>query len=200
MVLLEINNLRKSFQAPDGSIRTVIDVAEFRIDASAQVAVSGESGSGKTTLLNLIAGILKPDSGRILLAGREMSALRETDRDRLRATTLGYIFQSFNLLQGYSCLENVLLGMAFGPGVDLGYARELLERVGLKDHLRHRPRELSTGQQQRVAVAPCPRQSTQTRPCRRTNRKSGPHQCPSIARPDPNRLSGDSRGPADRQS
>ena len=153
MVLLEINNLRKSFQAPDGSIRTVIDVAEFRIDASAQVAVSGESGSGKTTLLNLIAGILKPDSGRILLAGREMSALRETDRDRLRATTLGYIFQSFNLLQGYSCLENVLLGMAFGPGVDRGYARELLERVGLKDHLRHRPRELSTGQQQRVAVA-----------------------------------------------
>ncbi|MHB1306571.1 MAG: ABC transporter ATP-binding protein [Limisphaerales bacterium] len=153
MALLEINELRKSFRAPDGSIRTVIDVAEFRIDAAAQLALSGESGSGKTTLLNLIAGILKPDSGRIVIAGCEMSALRETNRDRLRATTLGYIFQSFNLLQGYTCLENVLLGMAFGPGANRGYAQELLERVGLKDHLRHRPRELSTGQQQRVAVA-----------------------------------------------
>lgn len=82
-----------------------------------------------------------------------MSALNEAGRDRLRASTIGYIFQSFNLLQGYTCLENVLLGMSFGVGVDRSYARELLRRVGLADRMRHYPRQLSTGQQQRVAVA-----------------------------------------------
>ncbi len=115
--------------------------------------MSGESGSGKTTFLNLIAGILKPDSGTITLAGTKMTALREPARDRLRATRIGYIFQTFNLLQGYTCLENVLLGMSFGPGADAGFAKSLLERVGLGQRLRHYPRQLSTGQQQRVAVA-----------------------------------------------
>jgi putative ABC transport system ATP-binding protein len=115
--------------------------------------MSGESGSGKTTLLHLIAGILKPDSGSIMLAGQEMSALGEPARDRLRATAIGYIFQTFNLLQGYTCLENVLLGMSFGPGADREFARALLTRVGLDQRLQHHPRQLSTGQQQRVAVA-----------------------------------------------
>jgi ABC-type lipoprotein export system ATPase subunit len=101
----------------------------------------------------MIAGILKPDSGSITLAGREMSALSEPGRDRLRATTIGYIFQTFNLLQGYTCLENVLLGMSFGPGADRAFAQALLQRVGLETRLKHYPRQLSTGQQQRVAVA-----------------------------------------------
>lgn len=82
-----------------------------------------------------------------------MSTLSEAQRDRLRATTIGYIFQTFNLLQGYTCLENVLLGMSFGPGADRAFAAELLNRVGLGNRLRHYPRQLSTGQQQRVAVA-----------------------------------------------
>jgi putative ABC transport system ATP-binding protein len=153
MPLLEIKSLRKSFVTPDGSKLTVVNVAEFALADGAQVALSGESGSGKTTFLHLIAGILKPDSGRLIIVGREMSALSEPDRDRLRATALGYIFQTFNLLQGYTCLENVLLGMSFGPGVSRAFAQALLERVGLKDRLKHYPRQLSTGQQQRVAVA-----------------------------------------------
>jgi ABC-type lipoprotein export system ATPase subunit len=153
MPLLEIKSLRKSFVTPDGSKQTVVNVAEFALADEAQVALSGESGSGKTTFLHLIAGILKPDSGRLVIVGREMSALSEPDRDRLRATALGYIFQTFNLLQGYTCLENVLLGMSFGPGVNRPFAQALLERVGLKDRLKHYPRQLSTGQQQRVAVA-----------------------------------------------
>jgi ABC-type lipoprotein export system ATPase subunit len=153
MALLEIERLRKSFATPDGSLHTVIDVPSFALAEKTQVALRGESGSGKTTFLNLIAGILKPDAGRIVIAGREISALSEPVRDRLRATTIGYIFQTFNLLHGYTCLENVLLGMSFGPGADREFAEVLLRRVGLGDRLRHRPRQLSTGQQQRVAVA-----------------------------------------------
>jgi ABC-type lipoprotein export system ATPase subunit len=153
MPLLEISNLKKSFRTPEGRSHRVVSVANFALAERAQVALEGESGSGKTTLLHLIAGILKPDAGRIAIGGREMSALKEPARDRLRATTIGYIFQTFNLLQGYTCLENVLLGMSFGAGVDRAYAAELLERVGLTERCNHRPRQLSTGQQQRVAVA-----------------------------------------------
>ena len=115
--------------------------------------MSGTSGTGKTTFLHLIAGILTPDSGTITLDGQPMSALSEAARDRLRATEIGYIFQTFNLLQGFTVLENVLLGMSFGPGADRSRAEALLERVGLSGRLHHFPRQLSTGQQQRVAVA-----------------------------------------------
>ncbi len=153
MPLLQISKLIKTFPTPDGSAHTVVNVRDFDLPAEAQFALEGESGSGKTTFLHLIAGILRPDSGRIVLAGSEMSALKEAARDRLRATLIGYIFQSFNLLQGYTCLENVLLGMSFGPGANRGLAEKLLQRVGLSNRFHHYPRQLSTGQQQRVAVA-----------------------------------------------
>ncbi len=151
--LLHIAGLKKSFRAPDGSPHLIMDVPEFALDANIQLALAGESGSGKTTFLNLIAGILKPDAGSIRFDGVDVATLSESQRDRLRATELGYIFQTFNLLQGYTCLENVLLGMSFGAGADRGFAEQLLRRVGLQDKLHHRPRQLSTGQQQRVAVA-----------------------------------------------
>jgi ABC-type lipoprotein export system ATPase subunit len=153
MALLEISQLKKTFIGPEGDQHRVVDVKYFTVASKAQVALQGESGSGKTTFLHLIAGILRADSGSLLLAGREMSQLKESDRDRLRATTVGYIFQNFNLLQGYTCLENVLLAMSFGRGVNRGFAEALLKRVGLSDRLKHYPRQLSTGQQQRVAVA-----------------------------------------------
>ncbi len=153
MPLLEISNLKKAYAAPDGGANVVVDVPEFKLDTQAQVALSGESGSGKTTFLNLIAGILAPDTGSIKLNGLELAGLRESARDRVRATTIGYIFQTFNLLQGYTALENVLLGMSFGPGADREFAKALLKRVGLDAKLNHLPRQLSTGQQQRVAVA-----------------------------------------------
>src|SRR5580698_3576978 len=153
MALLEIADLQKSFVAPDGTRHRVVNVKQFSLEEKSELALSGESGSGKTTFLHLIAGILKADSGTVTIAGQPMSALSEPQRDRLRATTVGYIFQTFNLLQGYTCLENVLLGMSFGPGVDRPFAEELLRRVGLGERLKHYPRQLSTGQQQRVAVA-----------------------------------------------
>ena len=134
-------------------MQPVVDVPEFSIESGRQTALCGTSGTGKTTFLNLIAGILQPDDGLIELDGRPISGISEAGRDRLRARTIGYIFQTFNLLQGYSCVENVLLGMSFGPGADRSRASELLARVGLGQRLDHLPRQLSTGQQQRVAVA-----------------------------------------------
>lgn len=134
-------------------LHEVVRIPSFQLEERAQVALSGPSGTGKTTFLHLIAGILGADSGRLVLDGMEISALGESARDRLRARSIGYIFQTFNLLQGFSVLENVLLGMSFGDGVNRERAVELLQRVGLGDRLNHRPRQLSTGQQQRVAVA-----------------------------------------------
>jgi len=153
MSLLSITELQKSFVSPDGERKMIVDIAEFALGPGQQLALRGESGSGKTTFLHLIAGILAADRGSIRLGQKDMAALSEPARDRLRAESIGYIFQTFNLLQGYSCLENVLLGMSFGPGADRGRAQAMLERVGLGHRLHHRPRQLSTGQQQRVAVA-----------------------------------------------
>lgn len=152
--MLAVTDLKKSFVSPDGQRVEIVHVPTFSIAAAEQVALRGESGSGKTTFLNLIAGILAADSGRVTVDGTEMTALSEPRRDRLRAEKLGYIFQTFNLLQGFTIIENVVLGMSFGPrGADRTHAREVLERVGLAHRLHHFPNQLSTGQQQRVAVA-----------------------------------------------
>jgi len=152
--MLAVTALLKTFLSPEGERVEIVRVAQFALAAGEQRALRGESGSGKTTFLHLIAGILAADSGRVILNGVEMTALAEAQRDRLRADQLGYIFQTFNLLQGYTVLENVLLGMSFGPrGADRTHAKAVLDRVGLSHRLNHFPRQLSTGQQQRVAVA-----------------------------------------------
>lgn len=154
MSLLSISALQKSFVSPEGGRKIIVDVPDFSLAAGRQLAVRGESGSGKTTFLHLVAGILAADSGSVRIGEHDMTTLSEHARDRLRAANIGYIFQTFNLLQGYSCLENVLFGMAFGGGrVDRSRATAMLDRVGLAQRLHHRPRQLSTGQQQRVAVA-----------------------------------------------
>lgn len=150
---LRIRDLKKSFRAPDGSASLVIDMPALELGAGEQVALRGASGSGKTTLLHLIAGILLPDSGSVHVADRELSTRSESARDRARGELVGYVFQSFHLLHAYSALENVALAMHFGRGVDVQRAKALLERVGLGERLQHRPRQLSIGQQQRVAVA-----------------------------------------------
>lgn len=152
--MLAVAALKKSFRPPEGAPRLIVDVPDFALGAAEQLALRGESGSGKTTFLNLIAGILSADAGRVTVDGVDMTALGEPQRDRLRADKIGYVFQTFNLLQGYTVLENVVLGMSFGPrGADRAHAQALLKRVGLAERLHHFPRQLSTGQQQRVAVA-----------------------------------------------
>jgi len=151
--VLRLDRLSKSFRAPDGTLSAVIDIPAFTLAPGEQVALRGSSGSGKTTLLHLVAGILTPDAGEVWVAGRDMAALPEAARDQWRAATIGYVFQTFNLLQGYTAFENVLLGMMFGRGADAARAESLLDRVGLSHRRDYRPRQLSVGQQQRVAVA-----------------------------------------------
>ena len=153
MPLLDISDLRKSFRTPEGATQMVLDVPSFSLKTGQQVALRGASGAGKTMLLNCIAGILSPTSGIVRLDGHDLATASEARRDALRARCIGYIFQTFNLLQGYTCMENVLLGMSFGRGPDTDAARGLLDRVGLNHRLHHRPGQLSVGQQQRVAVA-----------------------------------------------
>ena len=152
MSLVRIEELRKSFSVA-GAKREIIHISRFELGTSEECALAGASGSGKTTFLNLIAGILAPDTGRVVVDGEDVTPLNEAARDRWRARTVGYVFQSFNLLQGYTCLENVLIAMSFGPGVDKRRAEELLHRVALGNRLHDRPSQLSWGQQQRVAVA-----------------------------------------------
>src|SRR5687767_14183697 len=114
MTLLETEDLRKTYRAPDGSVQTVLSTERFDRAAGEQVGLRGESGSGKTTLLHVIAGILRPDAGSVRVLGTDVARLGEAERDLFRARHVGYVFQSFHLLDGYSAIENVILGMVFG--------------------------------------------------------------------------------------
>jgi ABC-type lipoprotein export system ATPase subunit len=152
--MLALQNVKKSFVEPGGGILPILDVPSFHVAAGEQMVLVGRSGSGKTTLLHLIAGISRPDSGSIRIDGIDIARLPEAGRDRFRADKLGYVFQTFNLLPGFTALENVLLGMSFASGrVRPDRARHLLHRVGLSHRLDHKPAQLSVGEQQRVAVA-----------------------------------------------
>lgn len=152
--MLELRNLKKSYKEPDGGELPILDVPRWKVDAGEQVVVVGPSGCGKTTLLHIIAGILRPTSGQVLINGWNTAILNESERDQFRARTIGYVFQTFNLLPGFSALENVQLGMAFaGRGSDRKRAIDLLERVGLGHRLHHKPGQMSVGEQQRVSVA-----------------------------------------------
>ena len=152
--VIRLENVRKSFAMPGGERVDILDVPGFVLAAGEQVALEGSSGSGKSTLLHVISGIMRPDSGLVEVAGTDITRLPEGQRDRLRADTLGLVFQQFNLLPGFTALENVLVAMSFASGKpDRNRATALLEAVGLAHRLHHKPAELSIGQQQRVAVA-----------------------------------------------
>lgn len=152
--MLTVLNVKKSFRQPDGSPLPILDVPKFEVAAGEQMVLAGQSGGGKTTLLHVIAGITRPDSGSVHVNRTEITTLSEVGRDKFRAQNIGYIFQTFNLLPGYTAFENVLLGMTFsGLKVDEARAKHLLERVGLGSRLTHKPATMSVGEQQRTAVA-----------------------------------------------
>ena len=158
--MLKIRHLKKTFLSPDGKTQTIVDIPDFELNSGQQVAIQGQSGCGKTTFLNLISGILQADQPintpgpppQIILDGTDIAKLSEQQRDQFRGNSIGYIFQTFNLLPAYTVLENVLLGMHFSDIVDTELAETMLTEVGLAERLNYRPSQLSVGQQQRVAV------------------------------------------------
>jgi putative ABC transport system ATP-binding protein len=152
--VIELLNVRKSFAMPGGETVAVLDIEAFAVADGEHCALEGQSGSGKSTLLHVISGIMRPDAGRVLVDAIDLFRLDEARRDRVRADKLGLVFQQFNLLPGFTALENVLVAMTFGSGrPDRARATALLGAVGLSHRLHHKPAELSIGQQQRVAVA-----------------------------------------------
>ena len=114
--MLTLENVKKSFAEPGGGRLPILDVRRFQVNAGEQMVLVGRSGSGKTTLLHLIAGISRPDEGTIHIDNINIVRLPEAGCDRFRADKLGYVFQTFNLLPGFTALENVLLGMSFATG------------------------------------------------------------------------------------
>jgi putative ABC transport system ATP-binding protein len=153
-MVLQLKEVKKSFTEPDGSPLPILDIPWFELGPGEQMVLVGPSGCGKTTLLHVIAGISRPDSGHVKVNGWDITLMSEAEVDRFRAETIGYVFQTFNLLPGFTALENVMLGMRFGRGrVDRNRAKYLLERVGLGHRLHHKPTALSVGEQQRVSVA-----------------------------------------------
>jgi putative ABC transport system ATP-binding protein len=152
--MLQLRNVKKSYAEPGGGRLPILDVPRFEVAGGEQMVIVGKSGCGKTTLLHTIAGITRADSGEVVIDGIDISRLSEPGVDKVRAAKIGYVFQTFNLLTGFTALENVLLGMTFGRGrKDAARARHLLDRVGLSHRMTHKPKALSVGEQQRVAVA-----------------------------------------------
>ncbi len=152
--MLKITDVKKSFKQSNGADLPILDIGHFELAKGEQMVLMGRSGCGKTTLLHVIAGISRPDCGSVEIDGLDVTRLSEAGADRFRAEKMGYVFQTFNLLPGFTALENVLLGMSFAAGrFDRERAVELLSRVGLSNRATHRPSALSVGEQQRVAVA-----------------------------------------------
>jgi putative ABC transport system ATP-binding protein len=153
---VEASDLCKIVSDPTGSL-TILDHINLAVSAGQTLAIRGASGSGKSTLLGLLAGLDVPTSGTVRLFGQDLTTLDEDGRARLRAGRVGFVFQSFQLLEHLTALENVMLPLEIGPEPTArsprALARELLERVGLADRTGHEARTLSGGEQQRVALA-----------------------------------------------
>lgn len=152
--LLELSGVEKTYVSEGGVEIPVLKGVDLTVAPGESIAIEGPSGSGKSTLLNLMGLLDRPTTGRILLEGRDVSGLSETEAARVRAREVGFVFQAHHLLPQCDVLENVLVPTLAGdPGPEAEKrALRLLERVGLADRLRHRPGRLSGGECQRTAV------------------------------------------------
>ena len=151
--VLTAEHLSKQVDSPEGLLTIVHDVS-LDIAPGESVAIAGPSGAGKSTLLALLAGLDLPTAGKVLLEGRDLTALDEDGRARLRAQRVGFVFQAFHLIPALTALENVSLPLELAGHTGAREpALETLRRVGLADRTGHYPRQLSGGEQQRVALA-----------------------------------------------
>lgn len=153
-ILLKVSDLKKGFAISSNEFRQVIDIPHLEINIGERIYLSGQSGSGKTTLIHLLAGILRADSGSVLIQGQDIQLLSESRRDRFRGEHIGLLFQTFQLLPGLSALENVALPAGLvGRKDGLERARELLSQLDMGERIDDTPDRLSVGQCQRVALA-----------------------------------------------
>ncbi|QXH58372.1 ABC transporter ATP-binding protein [Pseudomonas maumuensis] len=151
--ILVAQNLSKVVPSAEGDL-TILHALSLDLTQGDSLAIVGASGSGKSTLLGLLAGLDRPSAGKIILAGHDLGPLDEDQRAQVRAEHVGFVFQSFQLLDSLNALENVMLPLELDGRRDAReHARDLLERVGLGKRLSHTPRQLSGGEQQRVAIA-----------------------------------------------
>ncbi len=151
--IIDVQRISKQVSDATGTLVILHDI-EFALRVRESVAIVGASGSGKSTLLSIIAGLDVPSSGTVLLAGADLFQLDEDERAAVRARTLGFVFQSFQLLANLTALENVMLPLELmGRNDARAAAIEMLQRVGLGERLSHYPKVLSGGEQQRVALA-----------------------------------------------
>lgn len=151
--MLKAEHLSKHVRTQDADLQILQDIS-LEISAGESLAIVGASGSGKSTLLGILAGLDVASRGDVWLAGQNMSAMDEEQRAALRARYVGFVFQSFQLLPGFTALENVMLPLELHGKTNARIlAGELLQRVGLDKRLQHYPKQLSGGEQQRVAIA-----------------------------------------------
>jgi len=151
--MLEIKSLKKSYKQGSQSV-DIFENLNFHVEKGQRVAIMGKSGSGKSTLLSLISGIIKADSGNIILNSVSYKDLKESELNDFRATNIGFVFQNFHLVSYLNALENVMLpAKVCNIPNPKEKAIELLESVGLSHRLDHLPSQLSGGEKQRVAIA-----------------------------------------------
>ena len=151
---VSLRNVSKDYVLGRTLVRAVHDVS-LEVERSEFIAIAGPSGSGKSTLLNLVSAIDSPTSGEVWIDGQQLSTLDDNALSDLRASKIGFIFQTFNLIPVLSAYENVEFPLLFAKKgkVEHRRVREVLARVGLQEFMHHRPDELSGGQRQRVAIA-----------------------------------------------
>ena len=152
LLMLSIRNLNKSYPQDEGNLH-VLDQLDFDMDIGSSVALLGESGSGKSTLLHLIAGLDRPDSGNIEIAGQNLAGLGDSELAEMRRQRVSLVFQQFHLIPTLNIADNIQFQAALCGRLDADFESRLIERLGLKTQIKKYPHQLSRGQQQRVAIA-----------------------------------------------